>query len=107
MIVSGGANVYPAEVEAALEAHPDVRAAAVIGLPDPDLGHRVHAVVEPVDSARDTVTEVLLRDYLADRLVRYKTPRTFEFVSTPLRDEAGKLRRSALVAERTVAAGEC
>jgi bile acid-coenzyme A ligase len=106
MIVSGGANVYPAEVEAALESHARVQAAAVIGLPDVDLGQRVHAVIEAVADAEGDVTEQVLRDHLADRLVRYKTPRTFEFVTGPLRDEAGKLRRSALVAERTVGAGE-
>jgi bile acid-coenzyme A ligase len=101
MILSGGANIYPAEVEAALEAHPDVRAAAVIGLPDADLGQRVHAVIEPAAAARETLTEDVLREYLKDLLVRYKTPRTFEFVAGPLRDEAGKVRRSALVAART------
>jgi len=99
MILSGGANIYPAEVEAALESHPAVRAAAVIGLPDDDLGQRVHAVIEPV--AGEAVHEDTLRNYLKDRLVRYKTPRTFEFVAGPLRDEAGKVRRSALVAART------
>ena len=103
MILSGGANVYPAEVEAALEAHPEVRAAAVIGLPDPDLGQRVHAVVEPIASARQTLTGEMLRGHLSDVLVRYKTPRTFEIVEGPLRDEAGKVRRSALVADRTAA----
>ena len=46
MILSGGANIYPAEVEAALQEHPDVRSCAVIGLPDDDLGQRVHAIVE-------------------------------------------------------------
>lgn len=101
MILSGGANIYPAEVEAALEAHPDVRAAAVIGLPDADLGQRVHAVVEPLASARASLTEDVLREFLSDVLVRYKTPRTFEFVDGPLRDEAGKVRRSALAAART------
>jgi bile acid-coenzyme A ligase len=101
LILSGGANVYPAEVEAALEAHPGVRAAAVIGLPDDDLGQRVHAVVEPEAAARATLDETSLREHLAGILVRYKTPRTFEFVDGPLRDEAGKVRRSALVAARS------
>jgi bile acid-coenzyme A ligase len=100
MILSGGANVYPAEVEAALEAHPDVHAAAVIGLPDADLGQRVHAVIEPAAAARETLTADALREHLKDLLVRYKTPRTFEFVPGPLRDEAGKVRRSALAAAR-------
>jgi len=92
LIVTAGSNVYPAEVEAALEAHPHVRSCAVIGLPDPDLGQRVHAIVE----ARPAVTDDELRTHLALHLVRYKTPRSFEYVDTPLRDEAGKVRRSAL-----------
>jgi bile acid-coenzyme A ligase len=93
MIVTGGSNVYPAEVEVALEAHPTVRSAVVIGIPDDDLGRRVHALVEPVPG--QSLTEADLREFLADRLVRYKTPRTFEFVDFPLRDDDGKTRRSA------------
>jgi bile acid-coenzyme A ligase len=92
MIVTGGANVYPAEVEAALDAHPAVRSSAVIGLPDDDLGQRVHALVD----APGGVPEAELRGHLAEHLVRYKVPRSFEFVDEPLRDDAGKLRRSAL-----------
>ena len=96
MIVSGGVNVYPAEVEGVLEAHPSVLSSAVIGLPDEDLGQRVHAIVQadpPVD-ARE------LCSHLQERLVRYKIPRSFEFVDGPLRDDAGKVRRSALRAAR-------
>jgi bile acid-coenzyme A ligase len=92
MIVTGGANVYPAEVEGAIDAHPAVRSSAVVGLPDEDLGLRVHAIVD----APGGVSEEALRAHLAERLVRYKIPRTFEFVTAPLRDDAGKLRRSAL-----------
>jgi len=96
MIVTGGANVYPAEVEGALEAHPRVRGAAVVGLPDGDLGQRVHAIVQ----ASPPIPENELREHLAQRLDRYKIPRSFEFVSEALRDEAGKLRRSKLREER-------
>jgi bile acid-coenzyme A ligase len=92
MIVSGGANVYPAEVEGAIDFHPKVRSSAVVGLPDEDLGLRLHAIVD----APEGVTEEELRAHLAERLVRYKIPRSFEFVSEPLRDDAGKVRRSAL-----------
>jgi bile acid-coenzyme A ligase len=92
MIVTGGANVYPAEIEGAIDGHPAVRSSAVVGLPDDDLGQRVHAIVD----APAGVTEAELRAELADRLVRYKIPRTFEFVDEPLRDDAGKVRRSAL-----------
>ena len=92
MIVTGGANVYPAEVEAALDAHPSVRSSAVIGLPDDDLGQLVHAIVE----ASPPVTEDELRTHLAEHLVRFKIPRSFEWSDEPLRDDAGKLRRWAL-----------
>jgi bile acid-coenzyme A ligase len=92
MILVGGANVYPAEVESALDEHPLVASSAVIGLPDDDLGHVVHAIVQaPPDLDLDD-----LRRHLDERLVRYKQPRTFEIVDEPLRDEAGKVRRSAL-----------
>jgi bile acid-coenzyme A ligase len=92
MILVGGENVYPAEVEAALDEHPTVRSCAVVGVPDPDLGERVHAVIE-LDG---DVTDEELLAFLGDRLVRYKLPRTFERVSEPVRDDAGKVRRSAL-----------
>jgi bile acid-coenzyme A ligase len=92
MILVGGSNVYPAEVEAALDSHPRVRSSAVIGLPDEDLGNRVHAIVD----APGGVDEAELRAHLAQLLVHYKIPRSFELVTEPLRDDAGKLRRSAL-----------
>jgi bile acid-coenzyme A ligase len=101
MILVGGANVYPAEVEAAIDAHPAVRSSAVIGLPDDDLGNRVHALVD----APAGVSEDALRAHLAERLTAYKIPRSFEFVGEPLRDDAGKLRRSALREARLGARG--
>lgn len=97
MILSGGANIYPAEIEAAIQEHEGVQSVAVIGLPDDDRGNSVHAIVE-ADPA--VVDEAELRSFLAERLVTYKIPRSFEFVSQPLRDDAGKVRRSALRAER-------
>lgn len=96
MILAGGSNIYPAEVEAAIDAHPAVRSSAVIGLPNEDLGQTVHAIVD----APDGVEESELLSFLSDRLVRYKVPRSVEFVNFPLRDDAGKTRRSALLAER-------
>lgn len=92
MVLVGGANVYPAEIEAALDEHPLVRSCAVVGLPDDDLGNRVHAIVQ---TAGDVSVEDL-RAHLAERLVSYKVPRSFEFVDEPVRDDAGKVRRSAL-----------
>jgi bile acid-coenzyme A ligase len=97
LVLSGGANVYPAEVEAVLDAHPAVRSSAVFGLPDEDLGERVHAVVDVADAA---VTAEELLAFVGERLVRYKVPRTVELVREPLRDDAGKVRRSALRAAR-------
>lgn len=92
MILVGGSNVYPAEIEAALEEHPAVQSVAVIGLPDEDLGATVHAIIQ----ARSPVSEEELRAHLKERLVTYKQPRTYEFVDEALRDDAGKVRRSAL-----------
>ncbi|MBL1083477.1 AMP-binding protein [Streptomyces actinomycinicus] len=92
LIVSGGANVYPAEVEAALSEHPAVLSSVVVGLPDDDLGQRVHAVVQ---TTADVGAEDLL-GHLAERLVRYKIPRSIEFTDQLLRDDAGKARRAAI-----------
>ncbi|THD54994.1 MAG: acid--CoA ligase [Phenylobacterium sp.] len=92
MILVGGSNVYPAEIEAALEEHPQVLSVAVIGLPDEDLGNRIHAIVQ----AKGRLTPDDLKAHLADLLVSYKQPRSYEFVDEPLRDDAGKVRRSAL-----------
>lgn len=100
LVISGGANVYPAEVEGAIESHPDVLSCAVIGLPDDDLGARVHAIVH----AARPIAEEALREHLEDRLVRYKVPRSFEFVDHALKDDAGKVRRAALRAARVEAA---
>ncbi len=105
MILTGGSNVYPAEVESALQEHPAVRSCAVIGLPDDDLGQRVHALIEPEhlpgdDRSRHEIDPAEVLTFLGTRLVRYKVPRSVEVVDHPLRDDAGKVRRSALRAER-------
>jgi bile acid-coenzyme A ligase len=96
MILCGGRNVYPAQVEAAIDEHPAVRSSAVIGLPDEDLGQRVHAIVQVAAPVADEE----LRAHLRNRVVHYTIPRTFEFVNHPLRDEAGKVRRWVLRQER-------
>ncbi len=97
MILSGGANIYPAEIESAIQEHPSVKSCAVIGLPDDDKGNVVHAIIEAEGGAIATED---LKAFLGERLVTYKIPRTFEFVDFALRDDAGKVRRSALRAER-------
>ena len=98
LIISGGANIYPAEVEAAIEAHPWVRTSAVIGLPDDEWGARVHAIVQPIEGA--ALDEAELLAFLKGALTGYKLPKAIEFSSEPLRDEAGKVRRAALRAAR-------
>ena len=99
LILAGGANIYPAEVEAALDEHPAIASCAVIGLPDEDLGQRVHAVLELQPGAE--VTDDELRTFLKERLVSYKIPRSFERSDGPVRDDAGKVRRSGLVLDRS------
>lgn len=99
MILIGGANVYPAEIEAAIGAHPEVLSAAVIGLADEDKGSRIHAIVQRADGSELDTDDLMT--FLADRLVTYKLPRSIEWSAEPLRDDAGKVRRSALQAERS------
>ena len=99
LIITGGANVFPAEVEAALSEHPDVVDQVVVPVADPDWGHRVHAIVQPVDPANPP-DPVALREFCKERLAAYKAPKTFEFVDTIPRTPAGKLNRTALGEER-------
>jgi bile acid-coenzyme A ligase len=99
MILRGGQNIYPAEVEQVLSAHPDVVDCVVVGLRDADLGTTVHAIVQPrvIGSPPPTAE---LREFVAARLARYKVPSTFEFVQALPRDDAGKIRRGQLVRDR-------
>ncbi|HUA94500.1 MAG TPA: AMP-binding protein [Acidimicrobiales bacterium] len=98
LIVTGGVNVYPAEVESALAADPDVVDSAVIGLPDDRMGQRVHAIVELRPGAGADPEALLAR--LADRLADFKRPRTVELVATLPREPDGKVRKGMLRAER-------
>jgi bile acid-coenzyme A ligase len=95
LILRAGSNIYPAEVEAALEAHPDVVASVVVGVPDEDLGMRVHAIVQLADEREEKGFEDELKASLRSHLSSYKIPSSFEFVRESLRDEAGKSRRWA------------
>jgi len=96
MILSGGRNIYPAQIEAALEQHSAVASCAVIGLPDEDIGQTVHAIVETTGPVDDDE----LRLHLAQHVVHYAVPRSFERATQPLRDDAGKVRRWELRAAR-------
>ncbi len=92
MILVGGSNIYPAEIEGALLEHPLVTSCAVVGLPDDDLGNRIHAVVQS-----DAITDATeLQEFVARRLEPHKIPRSFRFVDADLRNDAGKVRRTAV-----------
>jgi len=95
LIVSGGENVYPAEVEAALLAHPDVADAGVAGAPDPDLGQRVAAWIVPHPD-RPAPDLAALQAWLRPRLAAYKLPRALHLAASLPRNASGKLRRGAL-----------
>ncbi|MBE1529903.1 acyl-CoA synthetase (AMP-forming)/AMP-acid ligase II [Sphingopyxis sp. OAS728] len=97
------ANIYPAEVESALMQHPAAECAVVIGLPDDDLGARVHAIVQRDRTLAGKLSADDLAAFAAQLVVRYKVPRSFEITDEPLRDEAGKVRRSALREARVAA----
>ena len=100
MVLRGGANIYPAEVEAALTEHPQVRSCIVVGLPDPEFGQRVHAILELGPDADAQTVADSMGDFLADLLSRYKHPESFEVTSTGPRDDSGKVRRTLLRDER-------
>jgi bile acid-coenzyme A ligase len=92
MFTVGGRNVYPAEIEAALAAHPDILSCLVVGVPDEDLGQVPYALVQ----AGVALDEAAVRQFVAGWVAGYKVPGTVEFVDRPLRDDAGKARRSAV-----------
>jgi bile acid-coenzyme A ligase len=92
MFTVGGRNVYPAEIENALSAHPDVLSCLVVGVPHEDLGQVPYAIVQ----AGSALDEQGVQQFLRERIAGYKVPVTVEFVDTPLRDDAGKARRSAV-----------
>ena len=97
MIVSGGVNIYPQETENVLILHPDVRDAAVFGVPNDDLGEEVKAVVQPADPSRagpELARELI--DYCRERLAHYKCPRSVDFEQEFPRADTGKLYKRLL-----------
>ena len=94
MIISGGVNIYPAEIEDALHRHPDVDDAAVFGVPDDEWGERVHAAVRPRAGARLTAAAVI--EFCRARLADYKVPREVSLHDDFPRDAAGKLVKRLL-----------
>ena len=95
LILRGGANVYPAEVERALQAHADVESAAVFGVPDERLGERVVAVVQP-RARREAPPEAALRAFCAERIARYKVPDRIASVAALPRNAMGKIVKREL-----------
>jgi len=94
MILSGGANIYPAEIEAVLARHPDVAEAAVIGAPDPAWGEACHAFVEPRPGRAPSRAE--LDAFCRRRLAGYKVPKTFTLIDALPRTPSGKVQKARL-----------
>jgi long-chain acyl-CoA synthetase len=96
-IISGGVNIYPAEIEASLIMHPKVTDVAVFGLPDAEMGEYVHAVVQPADGVEGSpeLAEELLH-YAREHLARYKVPRVVDFRAELPRLPTGKLYKQGL-----------
>jgi acyl-CoA synthetase (AMP-forming)/AMP-acid ligase II len=94
MIVSGGENVYPAEVENALAGHPDIADVAVIGVPDPRWGETVKAIVVARPGASPAPEAII--DYARQRLARYKCPTSVDFAESLPRNPSGKLLKRQL-----------
>jgi acyl-CoA synthetase (AMP-forming)/AMP-acid ligase II len=96
LIIRGGSNISPVEVERVLMAHPAVRDAAVVGVPDPDLGERVAGIVQFVESARSVNPDEIL-DFVTERLADYKVPETLEIVEQIPRNTLGKIDRQSVL----------
>jgi acyl-CoA synthetase (AMP-forming)/AMP-acid ligase II len=94
MIVSGGENIYPREVEEILYQHPAVKEGAIIGIPDPYWVERVHAVVVLKEGASLTSDELI--DFCKKRIARYKAPKSVEFVESLPKTSSGKVLKREL-----------
>jgi len=97
MIISGGANIYPAEIENVFFTHPKVGDVCVFGIPHPDWGEEVKAVVEPASGVEpsETLTRELL-DFCKDKLGKFKIPKTIDYIEQMPRDDNGKLPKRKL-----------
>ena len=102
MIISGGMNIYPAEIEAALDASPDVYEVAVFGIPDEQWGETVHATVVP---AREGVTGEDIESFARQNLAGYKVPRSVSFVDELPKTGSGKVLKRQLRDAQEAAAG--
>jgi acyl-CoA synthetase (AMP-forming)/AMP-acid ligase II len=94
MIISGGVNIYPAEIEAVIHEHPAVLDVAVLGIPDDEWGERVHAIVQPRADATLDLDD--LRAFVEERVGGYKRPRDYEVRAELPRTDSGKLLKRVL-----------
>lgn len=94
MIISGGVNIYPAEIEAVLVQMPGVKDCAVFGIPDAEYGEQICAVVEP--HAGTQLNEQSVKDFLRQHLAGFKTPKVVEFSSALPREDSGKIFKRLL-----------
>lgn len=94
LIITGGSNVYPAEIEAVLVEHPAVGDAAVFGIPDPDMGQQIKAVLEPAGDNGIDIDDV--RAFVAERLAKFKMPKSFDVIDALPREAHGKLKKRIL-----------
>jgi len=102
MIISGGVNIYPQEIEDALALHPKVEDVAVVGVPDAEMGQSVHAFIQPAaDAAPGPELAAELTGFLRARIAHFKVPRTVEFVAELPRTPTGKLAKGKLLQRLT------
>ena len=94
MIISGGENIYPAEIENLLARHPDVADCAIIGVPDRAWGESVKACVVRKPGARATEREII--EWTRERLAHYKCPKSVDFMDALPRNPGGKILKRAL-----------
>src|SRR5699024_3526699 len=94
MILSGGVNVYPKEIENVLSAHQDIIEVAVVGVPHQDWGATVNAVVVPEQRVNDV--ETLCRDFMEVKIAHFKVPRLYEVIDSLQRNATGKVDKNQL-----------
>ena len=94
MIISGGVNIYPAEIESVMTTHPNILDVAVFGIPDADWGEQVRAVVELQDAAQDDAESI--KAWCVERIAKFKCPKTVQVIEAMPRDLNGKLRKRTL-----------
>jgi long-chain acyl-CoA synthetase len=99
LIISGGSNIYPREVEEVLLQHPSVREVAVVGRPDPEWGEVVVAFVVCVDNGSDRVDAAALDTLCLEHIARFKRPKEYRFVSALPKNNYGKVLKTELRTE--------